>query len=197
MKPYRCKNLDCAKHQFSSTACLLRHEREAHGLHGHGDKPYACLFQDCDRHFPGNGFPRRWNLYDHMKRCHQYEPETTSSNDSPSPPSTTSFISVDVKPPVRRKRSSDVPKAVASKKPKANNSSKTSAKPCKAQPASPELLRMPLRQEFEILRNQTHNFQADPSDAVAWERHVQASARLSLLSREIQREEALRAQSSG
>ncbi|KAH8790905.1 Zn-finger protein [Hyaloscypha sp. PMI_1271] len=54
---------------FSSTACLLRHEREAHAMHGHGDKPFVCPFQNCSR--AGNGFPRRWNLRDHMKRVHK------------------------------------------------------------------------------------------------------------------------------
>ncbi|KAI9826452.1 MAG: hypothetical protein M1826_006661 [Phylliscum demangeonii] len=72
LRPYRCKMANCSKLQFSSTACLLRHEREAHGLHGHGDKPFTCPFDDCDRSEPGNGFPRKWNLADHMKRVHNY-----------------------------------------------------------------------------------------------------------------------------
>jgi hypothetical protein len=57
--------------QFSSNAYLFRHEREAHGFHGHGD-PHLCLFEGCDRSVPGYGFPRRWNLFDHMKRVHEY-----------------------------------------------------------------------------------------------------------------------------
>lgn len=32
LKPFRCSRSQCAGIQFSSTACLLRHEREAHGL---------------------------------------------------------------------------------------------------------------------------------------------------------------------
>jgi hypothetical protein len=51
-------------------ACVLRHEREAHGLHGHGEKPYLCSYKDCERSIQGNGFPRHWNLKDHMKRVH-------------------------------------------------------------------------------------------------------------------------------
>lgn len=89
LKPYRCKAAACqdAQLQFSSNACLFRHEREAHGLHGHGDNPHRCLFEGCDRSVPGYGFPRRWNLFDHMRRVHDYStserlssPETSSSN---------------------------------------------------------------------------------------------------------------------
>lgn len=70
MKPYRCKNISCENARFSSTACLLRHEREAHAMHGHGDKPYLCPHPECDRAHPGFGFPRQWNLKDHMRRVH-------------------------------------------------------------------------------------------------------------------------------
>lgn len=70
LKPYRCKVKSCEGAQFSSTACRLRHEREAHGLHGHGTKPFLCPYEDCDRAQHGNGFPRQWNLRDHMKRVH-------------------------------------------------------------------------------------------------------------------------------
>ncbi|KAL9111822.1 MAG: hypothetical protein Q9227_003881 [Pyrenula ochraceoflavens] len=71
-EPYRCKDEKCAQLEFSSNACLFRHEREAHGMHGHGDNPHSCIFPDCDRSKPGQGFPRRWNLWDHMKRVHDY-----------------------------------------------------------------------------------------------------------------------------
>ncbi|KAL1963075.1 hypothetical protein VTN77DRAFT_8721 [Rasamsonia byssochlamydoides] len=83
LKPYRCKVPACMaqKLHFSSNACLFRHEREAHGFHGHGDNPHLCLFEGCDRSIPGYGFPRRWNLYDHMKRVHDY-----TSSDQPSSP---------------------------------------------------------------------------------------------------------------
>ncbi|KAI0480081.1 hypothetical protein GGR56DRAFT_663908 [Xylariaceae sp. FL0804] len=70
LKPYRCKAEACENSRFSSTACLLRHEREAHAMHGHGDKPYMCTYEGCDRAVPGHGFPRQWNLKDHMRRVH-------------------------------------------------------------------------------------------------------------------------------
>lgn len=92
LKPYRCKVPACmdAQLRFSSNACLFRHEREAHGLHGHGDNPHLCLWEGCERSVPGYGFPRRWNLFDHMRRVHDYasserhsSPETSPSGAAP------------------------------------------------------------------------------------------------------------------
>lgn len=39
-------------------------------MHGHGEKPFNCELQSCERSIPGNGFPRHWNLCDHMSRVH-------------------------------------------------------------------------------------------------------------------------------
>ena len=83
LKPFRCKSEACAKQEFSSTACLLRHEREAHGMHGHGDRPHLCFYAGCERGFAGNGFPRRYNLYDHMKRVHDHKEDPQSAIGSP------------------------------------------------------------------------------------------------------------------
>lgn len=87
LKPYRCKVPACmdAQLQFSSNACLFRHEREAHGFHGHGDNPHLCLFEGCDRSVPGYGFPRRWNLFDHMRRVHDYASSERPSSPDASP----------------------------------------------------------------------------------------------------------------
>jgi hypothetical protein len=43
-------------------------------MHGHGEKPFLCTFKGCERGAPGNGFPRHWNLCDHMKRVHNRSP---------------------------------------------------------------------------------------------------------------------------
>jgi hypothetical protein len=83
LKPFRCRQDACAKQEFSSTACLLRHEREAHGMHGHGDRPHLCFYTGCERGLPGNGFPRRYNLFDHMKRVHDHREENGSGLPSP------------------------------------------------------------------------------------------------------------------
>lgn len=82
LKPFRCKVEACAKQEFSSTACLLRHEREAHGMHGHGDRPHLCFYAGCERGVPGNGFPRRYNLFDHMKRVHDHKEGPASASGS-------------------------------------------------------------------------------------------------------------------
>lgn len=55
-------------------------------MHGHGAKPFLCKFDGCERAHENHGFPRRWNLLDHMKRVHGYSASETSNNsDSPSP----------------------------------------------------------------------------------------------------------------
>lgn len=99
MKPYRCKVAVCGNTRFSSATCLLRHEREAHGMHGHGDRPHLCTHKGCERSIPGNGFPRSWNLQDHMKRIHKDLAPTESKavrNDS-----------VSDEPTISRKRKAD------------------------------------------------------------------------------------------
>lgn len=102
LKPYRCKVPACidAQLRFSSNACLFRHEREAHGLHGHGDNPHLCLWEGCERAIPGNGFPRRWNLYDHMRRVHDY----ASSERHSSPETSPGAGQIKKKEPTGRKR---------------------------------------------------------------------------------------------
>ncbi|KAI9166659.1 hypothetical protein HJFPF1_02773 [Paramyrothecium foliicola] len=124
LKPYRCKAESCEGARFSSTACLLRHEREAHGLHGHGDKPFLCMYEGCERAVPGNGFPRQWNLRDHMKRVHNDHGSAGGS-----PPAAT-------QQPKGRKRKTDVPEAQATPSRKTSvksvqpaDSQQTSAKP--------------------------------------------------------------------
>ncbi|KAF2184142.1 hypothetical protein K469DRAFT_580855 [Zopfia rhizophila CBS 207.26] len=79
LRPFKCRHISCVDVHFSSPACLLRHERAEHGMHGHGSKPHLCKFADCERSVQGNGFPRRYNLYDHMKRVHDWTSETKTS----------------------------------------------------------------------------------------------------------------------
>jgi len=52
-------------------------------MHGHGDRPHLCYYPGCERGILGNGFPRRYNLFDHMKRVHDHKEEPTQpSQDS-------------------------------------------------------------------------------------------------------------------
>ena len=132
LKPYRCKVSSCVAVPFSSTACLLRHEREAHGMHGHGEKPHLCWFQDCDRSVPGNGFPRRWNLFDHMKRVHDHTGHGSSNeSNSPSPSSVSSHYQ-GLPLPLRKRRPSSPTQAEPMKRTKSNNVAKPPAKASKA-----------------------------------------------------------------
>ena len=54
-------------------------------MHGHGSKPHLCTYADCERSLPGNGFPRRYNLFDHMKRVHDYTGSTSPPEQAPPP----------------------------------------------------------------------------------------------------------------
>jgi hypothetical protein len=82
LKPYQCKHADCRELKFSSNACLFRHEREAHGMHFYGKNPHRCCFAGCDRAI--EGFPRRWNLRDHMRRVHKYDAQALDSKEDSS-----------------------------------------------------------------------------------------------------------------
>ena len=131
LKPYRCKAESCEGARFSSTACLLRHEREAHGLHGHGDKPFLCMYDGCERAVPGNGFPRQWNLRDHMKRVHNDHGSAGGS-----PPSATNGAQAAIKTRKRKTEVSDsnngtttARKAAMKASPAVDSKQRPSAKP--------------------------------------------------------------------
>jgi hypothetical protein len=68
LKPFICRKPICRDLRFSSAACLVRHEREAHKMHGHDES--LCEYPPCTRSAPGNGFRRSFNCKDHMTRCH-------------------------------------------------------------------------------------------------------------------------------
>ncbi len=122
LKPYRCKVEGCQEARFSSTACLLRHEREAHAMHGHGEKPYMCTYEGCDRSISGHGFPRQWNLRDHMRRVHNDNGAMTQPGSPPATGAAAPATSTrgrkrkneaQEKPPVQEKTSSRKSKAAA------------------------------------------------------------------------------------
>jgi hypothetical protein len=49
-------------------------------MHGYDDKPYLCTVAGCERGMVGNGFPRQWNVRDHLRRCHGVESRRASSS---------------------------------------------------------------------------------------------------------------------
>jgi hypothetical protein len=51
----------------------------------HGDKPFLCTYEGCRRGVTGNGFPRHWNLRDHMRLVHG-DPGSPRSTSHPPPP---------------------------------------------------------------------------------------------------------------
>jgi hypothetical protein len=120
LKPFVCTHHECGSPRFSSNACLFRHQREAHGLHGHGENPHLCRFSTCERALERNGFPRKWNLKDHMKRVHGWEEsEDSPSSDSPPAPSHKSGQ------PVRKRKSTPPVTSVPMKR---QSSSQTKAR---------------------------------------------------------------------
>lgn len=62
-RPYACKHSSCNYRRFGDKAGLTRHLREVHGTEVH-----YCPFVSCNRHT--RGFPRKYNLFQHQKRCH-------------------------------------------------------------------------------------------------------------------------------
>lgn len=62
-RPHLCKESSCKHRQFADKAGLQRHSREAHGSEAH-----CCPITSCTRH--RKGFPRKYNLLKHQKRCH-------------------------------------------------------------------------------------------------------------------------------
>jgi hypothetical protein len=70
-------------------------------MHGHGDRPHLCFYTGCERGLSGNGFPRRYNLFDHMKRVHDHREDTSTGLPSPETANVDSLIT---KKTVGRKR---------------------------------------------------------------------------------------------
>ena len=83
-RPHRCKHPDCDKIQgFTYSGGLLRHQREVHNHHGGPKVMRMCPFQDCKRSV-GNGFSRKENLNEHIRRVHRNaaKPEEATSPDN-------------------------------------------------------------------------------------------------------------------
>jgi len=48
--------------------------------------PYLYHYKGYDRATPDNGFPRRWNLYNHIKRVHAWTPPESEASFYDEPP---------------------------------------------------------------------------------------------------------------
>jgi hypothetical protein len=71
-----CPESSCNHRQFSDKAGLKRHLREFHG-----SGVYYCPYASCKRH--SRGFPRKYNLLQHQKRCHGNILETLPEESTP------------------------------------------------------------------------------------------------------------------
>lgn len=166
----------------------MRHEREAHGLHGHGFQPNLCHFETCARSVVGKGFPRSWNCRDHMKRVHRYVvPEPSHSSDSPSPSSSSSSYPVESKEPIQKRSSQDPLEAEVSKK------AKSKGKACKPRPTSREHAQKSsqrLWNEQETLFNARYS-NMDPNNAAALQQYWMDSDILKSFGEQIDRERQL------
>ena len=194
LKPYRCKIPACVELQFSSTACLLRHEREAHGMHGHGEKPHLCSFSECDRSVPGNGFPRRWNLFDHMKRVHDYTgPASSSTSNSPTPSSASSCHPGVATLAIRKRRPSSPSQVEPPKRTRSTTGTKAPGKASKApavtlsQGKRQSMQKMWLEQKAAI---KARLDSLDPNDTGASDKMAADYAVLQTIGMNIRRQEA-------
>ena len=70
-RPYVCREPGCEKIRgFTYSGGLLRHQREVHRHHGGPRAPRFCPHPDCKRSY-GQGFSRRENLNEHLRRVHR------------------------------------------------------------------------------------------------------------------------------
>lgn len=106
-------------------------------MHGHGDKPYLCTYESCDRSQPGNGFPRQWNLKDHMRRVHN---DNSAGSGPTSPPAGGASAPAATQASTKgRKRKSDSQETAATTKGSARKSTvKAQAEAAAAAAAKPD-----------------------------------------------------------
>lgn len=169
---------------------MLRHEREAHGMHGHGEN--LCYFPACERSQPGNGFRRRWNLGDHMKRMHNYTGPAFSAGSSSPTPSSTSSLYHGI--PSKRRRPSNASQGEGTKRTKPKSSTRPSSKSAKTiAPASSH------RKQRQTMDKMFHEKKAalalglenlDPKDIRASEQLYADCAVLQTIGMTIRRQEA-------
>lgn len=157
-------------------------------MHGHGEKPHLCIFKDCDRSAEDNGFPRRWNLFDHMKRVHDYDPP----NKDASPPSSTGSRSPPPPRDAHKKRRTPSPTIQAPAKRVKIAAPKPTRPAANAMPSAMEAFPANESQslngfwyeQFNQIRSRLNNL--DPTDPFQWEQYQLDSATLQTIGMNIQ-----------
>ena len=101
-RPYKCSEPGCSKIQgFTYSGGLLRHMREVHkNTQAKKADDLICPFVDCTRHSAAQGFTRRENLNEHIRRRHRKGEEVAPEVIFTTPEGI-------VEPPRKRKRNSD------------------------------------------------------------------------------------------
>jgi hypothetical protein len=104
-RPYKCDHPNCQNTQgFTYSGGLMRHQREVHRWHQTTKSRLFCPFDDCLRNSSGEGFSRKENLEEHVRRRHggRAPPSThDQSSDAPSKKrkrSTTSHSQLETSP---------------------------------------------------------------------------------------------------
>ena len=100
-----CREPGCEKIRgFTYSGGLLRHQREVHRHYGGPRAPRFCPHRDCKRS-SGQGFSRRENLNEHIRRVHRgVGIEGMSAPAAPAAPSTTN-VDVESTPAAQRRPS--------------------------------------------------------------------------------------------
>ena len=160
-------------------------------MHGHGEKPHLCYFPECERSQPGNGFPRRWNLGDHMKRMHDYTGAAYSTGSSSPTPSSASSVYQGI-PSKRRPSSTSRNEGTKKTRPIASTKAKTKA----AKPVAPSVTHRKQRQSMDKMFHEKKAAIAaglenlDPNDIRASEQINADYAVLQTIGMTIRRQEA-------
>lgn len=123
-------------------------------MHGHGDKPFSCPYEGCERSEPGNGFPRKWNLADHMRRVHNTTGHITCNGGNSSVVISPTHGSADSQTGSKRKAAINKrPKQRRNSKNVATAGSRSSSKSVCSQPAAS----LPERSHFGGLEKTSGN----------------------------------------
>ena len=168
-------------------------------MHGHGPKPHLCFFKDCDRAQEDNGFPRRWNLFDHMKRVHEFAgTEPSNKSNSPSPSSSSPEPSTDLP---KKRRTPSPPTVGATKRAKFAAADRTTERSCSSQPmvqtgnltVVPEHQPQSLNQIWydHIAQVQARLRSLDPTDPRQWQQYQADTATLQTIGLQFQQQAQL------